>query len=74
MSGDLRVRGHTQHNRVDTTFVRVAFEHYGLYPADARTSRARIALLGESELARRKPCFACILVLWFAKIRWLERR
>src|SRR5438477_10329209 len=62
MRGNLCMRGHAQHDRVDATFIRVTLEHYGLYPADARTSRARIALLREFELARSQPCFAYILV------------
>ena len=60
MRGDLRMRGHAQHDGIDASFIRVTLEHYGLYPADARTSCARIALLREFELPRSEPCFAYI--------------
>jgi hypothetical protein len=62
MRGILCMRGHSPHDRVDASFIRVTSEDYGLYPTHAQTSCARIALLREFELARCKPCFAYIVV------------
>jgi len=35
MRGNLRMSGHSQHDRIDPTFIRVTLEHYGLYATHA---------------------------------------
>src|SRR5215472_4205109 len=54
--------GHAKHDCIDSSFVRITLEHYGLNPTDTRTSCAWIALLREFEFVRSEPFFAHLVI------------